>query len=106
MKTINKLLLCIGVISLAACDDIIEKDITGDMVIPLYPMNDTEIESNVVNFQWNELDGADDYRIQVYSESNNMVLDSLVNETNFTYPLAPGHYQWRVRGEADYPNAQ
>lgn len=98
MRTIRLLIffpLCIACIS---CEDIIEEDITNDMVTITYPQNNQQIESNVVNFQWNELDGASDYRIQVQS-GQFIVLDSLVSSNNFTYELDPGTYKWRVRGE-------
>jgi hypothetical protein len=100
MKTINKVFLALIILFAAySCEDILEEDITNDMVTTIYPKNNLEIESNAVNFQWNKLDGADDYRIQVYSSDQNMVLDSLVSTTNFVYTLTPGSYQWRVRGE-------
>lgn len=99
MKTINKILLFALAIATVSCEDIIEEDITNDTIQITSPLNGAEIESNVVNFQWNELDGADKYRVQVYNEDSAMVLDSLVNHYNFTYPILPGSYQWRVRGE-------
>lgn len=100
MRTINKLCFTfIILITIYSCEDIIEEDITNDNVTALYPLNNAQIESNVVNFLWKELDGADDYRLQVYSENQNIMLDTLVSTTNFTYELNPGTYQWRIRGE-------
>ncbi|WP_330443319.1 hypothetical protein [Flavobacterium sp. C4GT6] len=99
MKIKNNILLAILVIFTYGCEDILEDDITNDNITMYYPLNNAEIESNAVNFQWALLDGADEYRIQVFSESNNMVLDSLVSTNHFIQPLNPGTYQWRVRGE-------
>jgi len=99
MKTITKWLFVLLLVAFYGCDDIIEEDITDDMLIPAYPLNNAQIESNVVNFQWQDLSGADDYRIQVYSSNQNMILDSLVRTNNFTFAILPGSYQWRVRGE-------
>lgn len=82
-----------------ACEDILEEDISGDMVQISYPFNNAVIESNIVSFQWGALGGADSYRIQIYRDNAAMALDSLVSSTNFSYPLLGGHYQWRVRGE-------
>ena len=100
MKTINKVLLAI--ISLAifySCEDLIEEDISDDMIVTISPQNNAEIESNVVNFRWNLIDGADKYRVQIYSSNQTMVLDSLVSSESFTFSVNPGSYQWRVRGE-------
>lgn len=100
MITINKFysLLVISFF-IISCDDILEDDITGDTIQVIYPQNNQEITSNVVNFQWNALEGADKYRIQVYHANQSVALDSLVSTSSFTHPLNPGSYQWRVRGE-------
>jgi hypothetical protein len=99
MKTINKILaLCIVFLTIS-CDDIIEKDIANETVQTISPINDAEISSNVVAFQWNTVKGAKDYRIQVYSDNRAIVLDTLIGKANFTAPLNIGRYQWRVRAE-------
>ncbi|MFP9119327.1 hypothetical protein ACLI08_16180 [Flavobacterium sp. RNTU_13] len=98
MKTISKFFIAFFLLTLFSCDDIMEKDITNDMVITVSPSEGQEIYSNVVNFRWNELKGANSYRLQVYSEGA-VVMDSLVKTNNFTQTLQPGDYQWRVRGE-------
>lgn len=87
-----------GLISSFSCEDIIEKDITDDTVQIISPQNNDVINSNVVDFQWNELDGAEKYRVQVYSGSS-IVIDTLVAENHLNVPMTQGNYQWRVRGE-------
>ncbi|HLA55566.1 MAG TPA: hypothetical protein VK623_05680 [Flavobacterium sp.] len=100
MKAINRLFLgCLVVFLTASCDDIIEKDITNDTVQLVSPIDDAQIESNVVSFQWNNLEDADKYRIQVYADNQIVALDSVVTATHLTIPMSPGTYQWRVRGE-------
>jgi len=99
MKARTKILLILLALCLCNCEDILEEDISDKTVSINFPGDGQEIISNVVNFQWNEIDGADDYRIQVYENSQNIVLDSLVGSNTFSYPLAAGSYQWRVRGE-------
>lgn len=99
MKTKNKLLLLFIAVLLTACEDIIEEDISNDVVQLIFPLNGQEIYSNVVNFQWQELNGADKYRVQVFNNNSGVVIDSLVTATNFNFPMTQGSYQWRVRGE-------
>jgi len=84
-----------------SCDDILEEDLTEDLVTTVSPTEGSTIVNNIVNFSWESLDGADDYRLQVIdpSQNNTIVLDSLVSGTSFEYPLDPGAYQWRIRGE-------
>ncbi|WP_298538936.1 hypothetical protein [uncultured Aquimarina sp.] len=82
------------------CDDIIEDDITNDIVTTNAPEDMAQIQGNSVQFRWNGIDGADEYRIQINNKvSNSIILDSLVNTTLFDYTMNPGSYQWRVRGE-------
>jgi hypothetical protein len=98
-KIIKYSVWAFSAVLLTGCDDILEEDITDKMIVTISPQNGQVIESNVAVFQWNEINGADNYRVQVYSSTQSMVLDSLVNSTNFTFGLNPGAYQWRVRGE-------
>lgn len=98
MKTINKLILLALAILTYSCDDILEEDISDNTVQIISPTEDTTIESNVVNFKWASLEGADKYRIQIY-EDEILLLDSLTEKTNLTLPLETGSYSWSVRGE-------
>ncbi|RKR09082.1 hypothetical protein C8C83_0682 [Flavobacterium sp. 90] len=99
MKTINKLAVIALAIFTYSCDDILEEDIGNDTVQIFSPINNSKIESNVVNFKWNNLKGADKYRVQIYESDQVLILDSLTNKTSITLPLAAGNYIWRVRGE-------
>lgn len=100
MKTkINRLIIIILSVSFFSCEDILEKDITDDLVQIIYPQSNSSIYSNVVNFQWNNLTGASKYRIQILDSNSSIVLDSLVTQNNLSYPLLQGSYQWRVRAE-------
>lgn len=99
MRTLNKLALILLSVLCISCDDILEDDITNGLIQPIFPIEGSVIESNVVNFQWNTLDGADEYRVQVYEGNQLKVYDTLVNKTNLQLPLSEGQYHWRVRGE-------
>ena len=99
MKTINKIILISLALLTISCEDIIETDISNVAIQIISPQNNAQIVSNVVNFQWNSIKGAKNYRVQIYNSNQAIVLDSLVSTTNFTHPLLQGGYQWRVRGE-------
>lgn len=99
MKTINKLIIIASAILAYSCEDILEENISNDTVQILSPVNNSAIESNVVSFKWNTLNGADKYHIQVYESNQVLVLDSLTSKTSITLPLNAGKYMWRVRGE-------
>lgn len=83
---------------LQSCDDVLEKDISNDIVQTIAPTNNQVITSNVVAFSWNNLEGADKYRVQVFS-GNTIFRDSVVTQLSLSLPINPGNYSWRVRGE-------
>ncbi|PHS07169.1 MAG: hypothetical protein COA88_09235 [Kordia sp.] len=92
-------IISIFLITLISCDDVLEEDITDDNITITAPLNGATVVSNTATFQWNSLNDADEYRVQVNNASNVIVLDSLVSINSFTSPLSPGEYSWRVRGE-------
>ncbi|HEX9600806.1 MAG TPA: hypothetical protein VF985_04900 [Mariniflexile sp.] len=98
MKTLNRSLLFILILSSFSCDDILEEDITNDAIQIVAPIEGTVIEGNTVQFSWKELDGADDYRIQIIKSNQVFEVDSLVATNTFKYILNSGTYQWRVKG--------
>ncbi|MFD1602351.1 hypothetical protein ACFSJW_22030 [Flavobacterium artemisiae] len=99
MKTLNKIIFISLSLFMFSCEDILEEDISNDILQIISPTKDALIESNVVNFKWNSLKGADKYRVQVFESNETLVLDSLTTKTNLTLPLEAGSYIWRVRAE-------
>lgn len=99
MKKTIKTLSLLVIISFYACDDILEEDITDDSIQITYPLEGAVIDGNNVQFSWQHLDGADDYRVQVLNENQTIIVDSLVSENQLNYSIGEGNYQWRVKGE-------
>ena len=98
MKRINKALAIFALLSVAyACEDIVEEDISNDSVQIIAPTEGVTIEGNTVNFSWMELDGADNYRIQISNEVQTIIVDSLLTGTTFNHNISPGDYQWRSK---------
>lgn len=87
----------------SSCKDFVEEDISDKSVQMIIPTANDTIESNVVHFKWEELEGADNYRIQLVSSSftnlNTFILDSLISGTEYYYSLNPGEYEFKIRGE-------
>ncbi|WP_298892442.1 hypothetical protein [uncultured Psychroserpens sp.] len=99
MKKINSILLAAITIMSFSCDDIIEEDIANDTIQTVAPNEGATIDGNTVQFVWQALDGADDYRLQVINSNQALVVDSLTTATSLDIVLNPGSYQWRVKGE-------
>jgi hypothetical protein len=97
------LVLLAGLLSLvAACDDIFEDDITEEQVQLLTPGDSLTI-SGEVSFNWEPLNGARSYHLQVvegaFDSAVGMKEDTLLTKNQFNLTLPQGKYAWRVRAE-------
>ena len=100
MKTIKIISIIILAFFLTNCEDILEKNISNNTIQTIYPTAMKEVQGNVVNFQWNKVDGAKKYRLQIFSQDQSILLEKEVEESSFSYSFTlPGQYQWRVRAE-------
>ena len=100
---IRFLLLILSGVLLSGCSDFIEEDISNDTVQMIIPQSGATLTSNNVHFKWDELKGADSYRLQLvqpsFSSIQDFLLDSLIANTEFYYILNPGDYEFQIRGE-------
>lgn len=86
-----------------SCDAIIEDDLSNRTVSVLSPADDITVSNSQVQFIWEYLDEAIEYRIQVCRPSFEamewMLYDTTVVTNSLTLTLNPGSYQWRIRAE-------
>lgn len=92
---------------LLSCEDIInEINIENDSIELIAPFDGAVLMEGTVQFDWQSMEGASTYRIQIARPNfnnpeqiifNEIVQDSLTTSSEFT--IEPGTYQWRVRGE-------
>lgn len=92
------------ILLISACTrDFVERDLAGASVTVLAPPDNYITSSNVVNFWWEETEGAISYRLQIvdsgFAYVTGLRLDTTVESEQFNYSLPPGHYQWRLRAE-------
>lgn len=110
MKNSLRFLIIILVFGLAGCDDILEvPEIDKEQITVLAPLEGSVINGNDVNFNWNALEDARSYKVEVaqpnFTNAAQIVLDSLVQEdtlgiiiTKIQKTLLNGNYEWRVKG--------
>jgi len=101
--TINHSLLIGLVLLFSSCNAIFEKDITDKDLTLVLPVNGQVYSTNQVNFKWEELEGATDYRIEIvspnYANIQSFILDTLVSGDTYSYILSPGNYEFQIRAE-------
>jgi len=91
-------------LSFTACDDIFEVgDISDNTVELLAPSDNSILNILTPTFSWTPLEEAENYHLQIatpnFSEATQIVLDTLVTESNYAVSLDTIAYQWRVRAE-------
>lgn len=97
------------------CEDILEvPDISNATVVILAPMDSSVVTTNAVGFNWEKVEEATAYRVQIatpdFENTVQIVLDSIVVEdtlgnvvTRIDQELLNGTYAWRVRAQnSDY----
>lgn len=99
-----KYIIFIFTFSLVSCEEggiLIEEDISDKHVTLIAPMNNGEISSNTVYFDWGKVEGASTYEMQVASpdfENTQQLLLNTIDSTTFNeLELNIGDYEWRVR---------
>jgi len=101
----KKIIIMIGLtIIVFACDDIIGvEDISSDTTTIIAPTDGTTLTSTSVVFSWNNILGAEQYRVEIatpsFENASQIVLDTTMVNTSFTATLSANEYQWRIRAE-------
>lgn len=105
MKKNSVLLLLI--ILFSNCEAIFVEDISDATITILAPTEGSAITAGAVNFNWNPIDDASSYQLQIatpnFTNATQVVLDTTIAKTAFSTDLAIGNYQWRVKAlNSDY----
>lgn len=105
MGKINSILVSMTVLTLvlSGCDEIIEPNISKEVVGLVAPAAGDTSRSTVQTFRWNALRGTRSYRISVafpsFEKPSRIYVDSITPATRLTVTLDAGkNYQWRVLG--------
>jgi hypothetical protein len=101
-----KYLIVLIAFFIGACGVVFLDDISDDCVDLNYPEDNLATKSMRIEFDWDELKGADSYRFQLVApsfESNASILhDTILGGTRYEYKFSTtGQYQWRVCGKND-----
>jgi hypothetical protein len=101
--TISNTALFLVLVTIAGCNAFFEKDISGQTIKLLSPINGTTTEIASQTFWWEKVEGAANYRLQIVSPSfdatETVILDTLISKDKFMVTLDPSGYEWRVRAE-------
>jgi len=101
---LKKIIFVVVFMLFYGCSEIIfETDISQSYVNILAPTDDSNVPSGTVSFNWEAVEYADNYNIQIatpdFASANQIVADSNVVGTNFQWQLLPEKYEWRIRAQ-------
>lgn len=109
MKKETRLMLAVFFIMMWSCEDIVEVPDISDQIVPiLAPRNGGVLNYNTVRFNWQAINDASSYNIQIatpnFGNATQIVLDSIVRQdtlgnvvTQINQNLPNGNYVWRVK---------
>ena len=78
-----------------------DEDISNETVAIVAPIDGAVLETNTINFTWEPVEFAEDYKIQIatpdFNNTVQVVVDEVLAGTTSTQTLEDGDYQWRIK---------
>jgi len=106
MKQLRYFLFCILIMPFQSCEEgglLIETDISEREVVLTAPSDGVEVAANTVFFDWEEVEDATVYEIQVATpdfDNTQQLLLNLTDSVTFNeLDLVIGDYEWRVKAK-------
>ena len=100
----KKIIAILILISMYSCEEIInEENITNGAINLLAPTESVILKTSTkITFNWEALNGATDYRLQIaepcFNKANQIIKDTLLQKTIFSIDSLPiNYYEWRVQ---------
>lgn len=96
-------LFFVTVLVFHSCEEtLFETDISGQPVILVAPADGSQLDFTSINFNWEPIQDADQYRLQVatpdFNNPDQLALDILLDSvTTYDATLTPNLYEWRVK---------
>lgn len=80
-------------------------DLSNQIILLYSPKNGTVFNTESIDFQWNQLYNATDYKIRIIDAFNETVTDKVLQENKCNVQiLKDGTYSWSVRGQNETSN--
>lgn len=80
-----------------------EEDISDSTVSLIAPSDEAVLETSEINFNWEEVEFAEEYTLQIatpdFDNPLQVVVNTTLGETSSTHDLENGTYQWRVKAQ-------
>ena len=100
-------LLIVSIVFCIACEAVFVEDISDEEVVLIAPSDNVTLDEGDINFYWEAVTEASRYRLRIvtpsFVQANQVLLDTIITQTNFSHKLVEGVYEWGVRAlNSDY----
>lgn len=79
------------------------EDFSSSRVVLIAPEDNYSTNNLNVDLEWREVEGATEYRLQIFKE-NNLFKEETTSNTNIIIAFPEGEFTWKVRAENDTQN--
>ncbi|WP_431166737.1 hypothetical protein [Tenacibaculum halocynthiae] len=98
----KKLTIIISICSLLnSCEAIFIKNISNEKIVLLAPSDNTQLDAGLISFNWQTIEDADNYNIQIatpnFKSATKILLDTIINNKSIDKDLTSSQYEWRVK---------
>lgn len=94
------IILCASLWLCMGCEAILEEDISNQTVVILAPTEGVQLTVGDATFNWQVLENATSYTIQIatpdFTNASQILLNTSTTDNSATAALTAGSYQWRV----------
>ena len=91
------------ILSFSSCKDFFEEDLEDKNLTIIAPANNAISTNSNITFDWDDLEGASNYRMLIGSPSlsnpSSLYIDSNLTISALLLTLNPGDYEWKIRAE-------
>ena len=95
------IIFSIALIAISCTKDFVVKDIKNASITINAPADNLNTPTNAITFWWEELDGAENYNLQIvkpnFGAVQQLLVDTNITGNKFYYTFSPGTYQWRIK---------
>lgn len=93
-----------------SCEAVFIENISNKSVILISPSDKAEISTGEINFNWNLIEDAEVYQLQIaipdFNNPLQILTDTIVSKTIFKKDLLVNEYEWRVKAKnSEYETA-
>ncbi|QXP72534.1 hypothetical protein H0I31_02200 [Tenacibaculum sp. AHE15PA] len=97
------LLITVLLLIITSCEAVFIENISNKTVILISPSDKVEVPTGEVNFNWNIIEDADVYQLQIatpnFETPTQILSDTITDKIIFKKELVIGEYEWRVKAK-------